>query len=58
MKLFGRVVILRVEATSKKHLDIKIESLNHLLNEHNEFNWGKTYIVKMEDIYDKGVKND
>jgi len=54
--LFGRVVILRIEATTKENLEIKIDSLRNMLNTHNEFNWGKSYIVKIEDIYEKKRK--
>jgi len=57
MKLFGRVVIIRVESTSKWDLDIKIKSLKDIFNKSNEVNWGKTYIVKIEDVYEKGVVN-
>lgn len=56
MKLFGRVVILRIEATSEENLNIKIESLKHMLDVHNEFNWGKEYVVKIEDMYEKKIK--
>ena len=53
MKLFGRVVIIRIEATSKKNLDVKLKSLKGILNVSNEFNWGKSYVVRVEDIYEK-----
>lgn len=53
MKLFGRVVILRIEAISKNNLDAKIKSLKDILNTSNEVNWGKSYVVKLEDMYEK-----
>lgn len=53
MKLFGRVVIIRVEAISKWNLDAKIKSLKNIFNTSNEVNWGKTYIVKIENMYEK-----
>lgn len=53
MKLFGRVVILRIEAITKHNLDAKIKSLKDILNKSNEVNWGKSYVIKIEDMYEK-----
>jgi len=53
MKLFGRVVILRIEAISEHNLNAKIKSLKKILDTSNEVNLGKSYVVKIEDMYEK-----
>jgi len=53
MKLFGRVVIIRIEAISEHNLKAKIKSLKKILDTSNEVNLGKSYVVKIENMYEK-----